>query len=392
MEKINICPAAEVCGGCSYQGVSYDEQLKIKENEVRDLLVNAGIDPSLLSGIIPSPVRYGYRNKMEYTFGDQVKGGELHLGLHEKGHFMNIVDVSSCMLVHDDFNVIVKATLDFVIDKGYTHYNKKTHKGFCRSLVLRRGIRTNETVVNIVTTTENEFDEEGYRDLILSLDLNNSVAGILHTLNDSFADTVKCESMNVIYGREYYVEEIMGLKFKIGPFSFFQTNVEAAERLYSDAISLIDSFEDKTVFDLFCGTGTITQAMAKNAKKAIGVEIVEEAVETAKESAMTNGLDNCTFIAGDVGKVLSEISDTPDVIVVDPPRSGITPKAMKMILDYGVRQIVYISCNPKTMVVNLRSAIDNGYEVKKITAYDNFPMTRHVETVVLMTRTERKKS
>ena len=381
MENLSICPSAELCGGCCYQGVAYEEQLKIKENEVREYLVNNGIDSDVLIGIKPCSVRYRYRNKMEYTFGDQVKGGEMHLGLHQVGRFMNIVEVSSCRLVHEDYNVIVDNTLKFVLDKGYTHYNKKRHEGLCRSLVIRRGVRTEELVINIVTTSESDFDESAFVKMILGLKLENKVAGILHTINDSLSDVIKSDETRLLYGREYYEEEIMGLKFRIGPFSFFQTNVEAAERLYLDAISLIDGLEGKTVYDLFCGTGTITQAMAKKAKKAIGVEIVEEAVNTARESAKLNGLYNCEFITEDVLTALDKIEDKPDVIVVDPPRSGIVPKAMEKILAYGVDQIVYISCNPKTMAVNLKAAVEKGYDIVSVQAYDNFPMTKHIETV-----------
>ncbi len=383
-ETNSICPSASFCGGCSYQGISYEDQLKNKEGEVRGYLSACGIDQSLLKGIIPCQSLRGYRNKMEYTFGDRFKGGEMLLGLHEKGHFMNIVDVSSCSLVTDDYNRLVTATLEFAKKQGYIHYNKKTHKGLLRSLIIRRGVRTKELVINIVTTSESDFDENAFKEQILGLKLDDKVAGILHTINDSVADTVKCDELRLIYGREYYEEEIMGLKFQIGPFSFFQTNVEAAERLYIDAISLIDHLEGKVVYDLYCGTGTITQAMAKKAKKAIGVEIVEEAVETARRSASSNGLDNCIFIAEDVNTALSKIEERPDVIVVDPPRSGIVPKAMKQILSYSVEQIVYISCNPKTMAVNLAMADEYGYDIKSIQAYDNFPMTKHTECITLL--------
>jgi len=381
---VDICKSKEKCGGCCYQGVAYKEQLSNKAGEVMGLLKEAGIPAELFLGIKECPSQYNYRNKMEYTFGDEVKGGEMHLGLHEKGKFMNIVDVSYCQLVHEDFNILVKASLEFALEKGYTHYNRKSHTGLCRNLIIRRGVRTHEIVVNIVTTSDGLFDEEGYKDKLLSLKLENSIVGIIHTFCDSVSDAVSCEKLNIIYGREYYNEEIIGLKFKVGPFSFFQTNVEAAERLYKDAISLIDDFEGKTVYDLYCGTGTITQALATKAGHAIGVEIVEEAIETAKESAKENNLDNCTFIAGDVNLVLKTLEEKPDVIIVDPPRSGIVPKAMQQILDYGVNQIVYISCNPKTMVPNLSMALLCGYSIKQIQAYDNFPFTKHIESICVL--------
>lgn len=386
MENSKTCKNAGACGGCCYQGVAYEDQLKNKAGEVRGYLKAYGIDPTLLVEIKPCPVRYAYRNKMEYTFGDRVKSGEMYLGLHEKGRFMNIVPVDECMIVPEDYNRLVSATLKFAKEKGYIHYNKKTHTGFLRNLIIRRGVRTNQLLINIVTTSEEKFDEEEYVKLITSIYLDNVISGIFHTINDKDSDAVVCDELRLLYGREYYEEEILGLKFKVGPFSFFQTNVDAAERLYKDAISLIDGLEGKTVYDLYCGTGTITQAMAKRAKKAIGVEIVAEAIDTAKESAYNNCLSNCEFIVGDVAKVLSDIEDKPDVIVVDPPRSGIVPKAMERIYSYGVNQIVYISCNPKTMAQNLQYAADFGYEIKQITAYDNFPFTKHVETVVLMSR------
>lgn len=384
MENFKICPVSDGCGGCSYQGVSYEDQLKNKEGEVRGLIKAASLNPELLREIKPCPSQYAYRNKMEYTFGNSHKDGPTVLGLHMKKSFISIIPTEECQLVSDDFNKILKATLEFVREKNYPFYHKKFHDGLMRSLVIRKGFRTKELLINIVTTTETEFDEQGYKDLILGLDLECSVAGLLHTINNNISDVVTCEELRVLHGRSYYEEEIMGLKFKVGAFSFFQTNVEAAERLYKDAINLIEDLDGKTVYDLYCGTGTITQAMALRAKQAIGVEIVEEAIETAKMSAEINGLTNCTFIADDVQHALSGIEEKPDVIVVDPPRSGISPKALMQILGYGVKQIIYISCNPKTLVENLRAAKMSGYETKHITAYDNFPFTKHTECIALL--------
>jgi len=384
MESFNVCSKKEECGGCSYQGVSYEDQLKNKEGEVKGLLKAAGLSTDLLLGIKPCPHQYSYRNKMEYTFGNPNKDAPIALGLHKKKSFISIVETDNCQIVPEDFNVILRATISFVREKGYEFYHKRFHTGLMRSLILRKGFRTNEILINIVTSRAGEFDEEGYLALIQSLKLESKVIGVLHTLNDNVSDVVQCEELKVLYGRAYYEEIIMGLKFKVGAFSFFQTNVEAAERLYEDALSLIDDLNGKTVYDLYCGTGTITQAMALKAKKAIGVEIVKEAIETAKMSAEINGLTNCQFIADDVQNALSSITDKPDVIVVDPPRSGIFPKALMQILSYGVKQIIYISCNPKTLVENLRAAKMVGYTPKQITAYDNFPFTKHTECICLL--------
>jgi 23S rRNA (uracil1939-C5)-methyltransferase len=389
MESFKICKDAELCGGCSYQGVPYEEQLKNKQGEVRGLLEKAGFDPGLLSGIVPCSRQRHYRNKMEYTFGNAFKGGPTLLGLHKRRSYMSIVQTDECMLAPEDFNKILIATLDYVRQKGYSHYNKKLRRGLMRALIVRKGFRTNQLLIIISTTSQGVFDKEGYVKHIMSLGLDDTVVGILHNIDDNISDTISSEELRVLYGRSWYEEEILGLKFKVGAFSFFQSNVDAAERLYADAISLIDGLEGKTVYDLYCGTGTITQAMAKKAKKAIGVEIVPESVETARASAKLNGLSNCEFIAGDVAKVLSSIDEKPDVIVVDPPRSGIVPKALSQILSYGVEQIIYISCNPKTMIENLRAARLLGYEALTIKAYDNFPYTKHVECVTLMSRVEK---
>ena len=386
---MDICKHKELCGGCIHQGMSYEQQLEEKGNDVSMLISKKEIKVGEYLGIQGSPYQYRYRNKMEYTFGDTVKDGPLCLGMHRKKHFMSIVTVDECQLVPEDFNRILSAVLEFCQEKGYSFYHKKSHEGLLRHLIIRYGVRTGELLVNIVTSSQVEFDDKGFTEMITALELDNRVVGVLRTINDRLADAVYCEELKVLWGRDYYMEKIMGLDFKVSAFSFFQTNVEAAERLYTEAIDLIDDFEDKNVFDLYCGTGTITQALALKAKTVTGVELVSEAVEAAKENAKLNGLDNCSFIAGDVFEVLEKLEQKPDVIVVDPPRVGIHPKALDKILGYGVKQIVYISCNPKSLTDNLMYIQGNGYEVKKIKAFDNFPMTKHVETVCLLSRKDK---
>lgn len=414
---MEICKHDDMCGGCMYQGTEYEEQLRIKEAQVKEYISENEIKVKKFDHIEGAPSLYHYRNKMDYTFGDLVKDGEMTLGMHRKGQFMSIVTVDGCQIVPEDFNRILRATLDFCIERGYTKYHKRRHEGMMRNLVLRRGENTGEILVNIVTQSdlgtvppaltgmdtpvlfdeerfeEGRFDEEGFVKMIESLPLDNKICGILRTINDDWSDAVKCDELRILKGRDYYMEKIMDLDFKVSAFSFFQTNVPAVERLYTEAISLIDDFEGKTVFDLFCGTGTITQSLAKSAGRVIGVEIVEEAVAAAKENAALNGLDNCEFIAGDVLKVLPAIKSgevtgkegvvlMPDVIVVDPPRAGIHPKVLPMIAEYGVDEILYISCNPKTLCKDLKVLQDCGYYVQYMKPYDNFPMTKHVETVV----------
>ncbi len=385
---MGICKHNESCGGCIYQEMPYEDQLVLKGKEVLRLLEEKKIDYGKYLGIEGSPKRTAYRNKMEYTFGDEIKDGEMTLGMHKKGRFMSIVTVEECQLVDPDFNEILKETLSFCQSKGYEHYHKKTHMGLMRNLIVRKGEHTGELLINAVTTSQSSFDGEAFAKRLLALPLQNTIVGILHTVNDNVADFVYCDKLYTVWGRDYYMEEIMTLKFKVSAFSFFQTNILAVEKLYTEALALIKDLDGKTVFDLYCGTGTIAQTMALRAKKVIGVEIVEEAVEAARENARLNGLDNCEFIAGDVLEVLSEIEAKPDVIVLDPPRMGVHPKALEKILNYGVNQIVYISCNPKSLVENLSFAQYYGYRTVSIKAFDNFPYTKHVECVVLMSRTK----
>jgi 23S rRNA (uracil1939-C5)-methyltransferase len=384
MTLMNSCKHKEWCGGCTYQGIAYDEQLRIKEAEVNELLSQNGIKPLVLAPIVGSPDCFRYRNKMEYTFGDFVKDGPLTLGMHRKGNFMSVVTVDGCQLVDEDFNLVLRSVLDFC--SIYTKYHKKQHVGLLRNLILRRGVRTGELLINIVTSGEPGFDDAGFVDMLLKLPLHNRIVGILRTINLGVSDAVNCDELKILYGRDYYIENIVGLEFQVSAFSFFQSNVEAVEALYNDALNLIPDLEGKTVFDLFCGTGTITQAMAKKAKKAIGIELVTDAVDAAKENAERNGLNNCTFLAGDVFEVLGTVDAMPDLIVMDPPRMGVSEKALDRIIDYGVGEMIYISCNPKTLVKNLVQLQKRGYDVIYFKPYDNFPFTKHIEAVVHLKR------
>lgn len=383
---MEICQHNGSCGGCMYQGIPYQEQLELKCKEVIRLLDEKKIKPRKFLGIEGSPRQSAYRNKMEYTFGDESKGGEMTLGMHKQGQFMSIITVDHCQLVDPEFNEILQSTLDFCREREYSFYHKRTHKGLLRNLILRLGEHTGELLVNLVTSTQEEFDEIGWLNRIQSLPLEHRLIGVLHTINDNLGDSVQCDEIRVLMGTDYYTERILGLEFKVSAFSFFQTNIPAVEKLYTEAMELIPDLDGKVVYDLYCGTGTITQSLALRAKKVYGVEIVMEAVEAARENALRNGLENCEFIAGDVLKVLDTLSEKPDVIVVDPPRAGIHPKALQKILSYGVEQIVYVSCNPKTLAANLEAGILYGYEVASLKVFDNFPFTKHVESVVLMSK------
>lgn len=386
LETETPCKHFNVCGGCSMLSVPYEKQLEIKERQVMDLFLEQDIFGFNFQGIEQSPQTKEYRNKMEYTFGDEMKDGPLTLGLHKKGKHIDILTVDGCFLVDNDFINVLTSTVEYFNEKNTPYYRNMSHKGYLRNLVVRKGINTNEMMVNIVTSSQEDFDMTEYKDMLLNLDLKADLVSILHTINDGLADAVNCDELIVLHGRDYIQEELLGLKFKISPFSFFQTNTKGAEELYKIAREFVGEHNDKVVFDLYSGTGTIGQVMAEKAKKVYGIEIIEEAVEAANKNAKLNNLTNCEFIAGDVAKTVNKLKAKPDIIIVDPPRPGVHKDAIRDISKFDSKEIVYISCNPKTLVLDLVEFKKYGYEVEKVKCMDMFPNTPHVETVVSLKR------
>ncbi|MEI3586808.1 MAG: 23S rRNA (uracil(1939)-C(5))-methyltransferase RlmD [Lachnospiraceae bacterium] len=407
LETGRTCSLFGLCGGCTYLSLPYEEQLKVKEEQVKRLLdsvLNKQEEAWIFEGIKGSPKAYEYRNKMEFSFGDEYKDGPLALGMHKRGSFYDIVTVADCEIVDADYRLILQSVRDYFARAKVSFFHRMSHEGYLRHLLVRKASRTGEILVALVTTSQDPWQGEtavegsldadalitGFKDLLLSLEQDGKLvgkfAGILHITNDSIADVVQSDHTELLYGQEYFYEELLGLKFKISTFSFFQTNSYSAEVLYQTARDYVGDLggSDKTVFDLYSGTGTIAQLMAPAAGKVIGVEIVEEAVEAAKKNAAANGLDNCEFIAGDVLKVLDEVEEKPDMIILDPPRDGIHPKALPKIIKYAVDHIVYISCKPTSLVRDLEVFLENGYRVDKAVAVDQFPWTANVETVVLL--------
>lgn len=495
--KKPMCDHFYSCGGCTYQTFAYTNQLKLKEQMVKELL--SEVIPSLRSesedgnaattegatadtssfvweGVLSSPDQFRYRNKMEFTFGDAEKDGPLTLGLHRRNSTHDIISIDSCTLVSPAWNEILKYTQKFYRDRGVPHYNKMTHRGVLRNLVIRESATDGGIIVNLVTTTHHSIDEytrdipwnekrsetvdelclpeyvagllslgdtspvgmdgyssHGYKDgkygnkkkkvvrdkngifrnaylfeeekggsgEFESLTRYNRIVGVLYTECDTVADAIIPDTVTLLYGEDYLMEEVLGLKFKISPFSFFQTNTKGSEVLYSkardyafealrknDAEASGDTSEKKVgvIYDLYSGTGTIAQMMAPVADKVYGIEIIEEAVEAAKENAKLNKLSNCEFIAGDVLKKLDELEEKPDLIILDPPRDGVNPKALQKILSYGVENLVYISCKPTSLVRDIKIFQENGYAPVKGCCVDMFPNTQHVETVVLLRR------
>ena len=408
------CPHQERCGGCAYQTLTAEAELKLKEDLVRDLIMPVLETQDVICEWDPpldSPIRNGYRNKMEFTWGDSFKGGPLALGLHVRGSMYDIETVSECRIIDSDYRRILAAALEVfapMYERGEVDfYHRVTGDGFLRHLLVRKGASTGEILVDLVTTSGRDRDFFGsFVEKMLALKLDGRIAGILHTVNDSRADTVIDEGTEVLYGVDHFYDELLGLRFRITPFSFFQTNSKSAEILYGKVreyaravtASHADSGSRKPViYDLYSGTGTIARILADIADKVAGIELVEEAVEAARTAAAESGADNCFFFAGDVLKLVDDpaVTETvgrPDLIILDPPRDGIHPKALPKIISFGVENIIYISCKPTSLARDLEVFIQNGYRAVRICAINQFPTTRHVESCVLLERVSNRKA
>ena len=396
------CPHFGECGGCAYQNIPYEKQLEIKKNQVLRLLrpvfekqmllnnIDADTDDyidSIFDGIKPSPVQTEYRNKMEFSFGDEYKDGPLALGMHKRGSFYDIVSVRDCRIVDGDYRVVLSCVLDYFTKENVSYFHRIRHDGYLRHLIVRKAQKTGEMLIALVTTTQETHNLNPLVAELLALPLKGKITGVIHVKNDSIADVVQSDEAVVLYGQDCFYEMLLGLKFKISLFSFFQTNTLGAEVLYTTVREFIgDISGGKTVFDLYSGTGTIAQLLAPVARKVIGVEIVGEAVEAAKLNAKLNGIDNCEFIAGDVLKVIGDIEEKPDFIVLDPPRDGIHPKALQKIIEYKAEGLVYISCKPTSLARDLEVLIDGGYRIERAAAMEQFSGSGHVETVVLLSQ------
>ena len=385
-ETEGICRDFGRCGGCSAGGITYEKQLELKYGYVKGLFDRAGIAYDEFEPIIPSPAVTGYRNKMEFSFGDEVKGGPLTLGMHERGRHYSIVSVRDCTISPRDFNVINAAVEEYFRCLGTPFYRQADRSGTLRHLVLRHSVSENAIMVNLVTTTQEDLDREGFVSMLLSLELEGTVTGILHTSNDAFADAVISQKTELWYGEDWLTESICGLDFRLSPFSFFQTNSRGAEKLYGKVREYCGDCSDKTIFDLYCGTGTIAQIVSRGARAVYGIELVEEAVGSARINAEANGIENCTFIAGDVLDKVGELGGKADIIILDPPRAGINPKAAPKIIAFAPECFIYVSCKAQSLINDLPAFLEAGYRVKKVCPVDMFPHTEHVETVVLMTK------
>ena len=390
-EDRETCKHFGQCGGCTLQSLNYEKQLELKAKQVKRLFDNAGIQDYNCLGIEASPDILGYRNKMEFSFGDEEKGGPLTLGMHKLNRKYDIVTVDGCLIVDEDYRKLLLTVLEHFREKQIGQYNSRSRKGYLRHLVIRKAKFTGEILINLVTTTQGEINHQDLLDKLMALELKGQIVGFLHTLNDSLADIVQSDKTNIIYGRDYIYEKILGLKFKISTFSFFQTNSSGAEKLYEIVKDFTGNAEEQIIFDLYCGTGVIGQIVAGGAKKVVGIELIEEAVEAARENAQMNNINNCIFICGDVKEEIKGLGEQADIIIIDPPRAGINPKAIRDIITAKAEKIVYVSCNPQSLVRDLLVFEENGYKVQKVKCMDMFPHTSHVECVVKIQRVEQSK-
>jgi len=386
-----LCPNVNNCGGCTFQTLTYEDELVLKKQMVLDLLDKAGIELPESGDCIeirPAPNIYGYRNKMEFSFGDECRDGLLALGLRAPGSYYEVCDGALCNICHEDFNKIVACTREFFRERAASFYHRTRKIGHLRHLVIRRGEYTGDILVNLVTTEG--LDVSGFAEALLGIGLEGHIRGIIHTLNSSVADIVRPDHVGLLYGDDFFYDNCLGLKFKIYPFSFFQTNTKGAESLYTTVSEFAGAGTGDAgdIFDLYCGTGTIAQILSNRARKVYGIEIVESAVIAARENAELNAIENCEFIAGDVNRetleLLTQQGASPDVIVVDPPRDGVHPKSIEPIISFGAKKIIYVSCKPTSLVRDLEVFLERGYKLTELRMHDMFPRSYHVETVALL--------
>ncbi len=386
------CPHFRLCGGCAYQSVDMETEDAWKKEQILAILnpvaeeYPSHVPPDWLEGILSSPAESGYRNKMEFSFGDLSRDGELTLGMHVMGHFHDVVSVPHCRIADPDMTAVLSAVLSFSIEQGWRSVSKRTHEGFLRHLIVRKGQRSGEILTDLVTTSQGEVPGEELVHRLCSLELKGEIAGILHTVNDSPADAIINEHTELLYGRDFFYETILGRSFRISPFSFFQTNTGGAEVLYRKVREYAGEARRQRIFDLYCGTGTIAQLVSDLAGEVFGVEIVEEAVEAARENAARNGLSNVQFLCADVAGVMEQLPGEAELVIVDPPREGMTPKAMGGLLRLRPGRIVYVSCKPTSLARDMKDLFTAGYHLRRAAAVNLFPRTTGIETVALFER------
>jgi 23S rRNA (uracil1939-C5)-methyltransferase len=367
--------------GAPWQVLPYERQLAEKETQVRDALTRlGGFDAPPVEPIVAAESQWRYRNKLEYSFGTG-EAGELVLGFHRPGRWDIVDDVADDILAGERINELRESVKAWARAQELSAYDRRDNTGFLRNLVVREGRRTGQLQARLVTS-EGAFDRDTFVE-------SAKADSILWTATSGVAETTRTGQTKLLHGKGHIEEELSGLRFRISPEAFFQTNTEMAERLYGIAIELAGLSGREKVFDLYCGSGTIALALSGFAGEVWGVEVVERAIADAIKNAKLNGVDNAKFFAGDIrtaARPLLEQAGTPDVIVLDPPRAGLSQKIVRRIIEMESPRIVYVSCNPTTLAPNARQLVDAGYELKTVRPVDMFPQTPHIESVALLER------
>jgi len=390
-----FCEHFGVCGGCKWQSLPYEEQLNQKTKQVEDQLVRIGhLDIPEVRPCLGSERTHEYRNKLEFTFADKrwltyeeiAEGGDIAttpaVGFHIPGCFDKVLDIRKCHLQVDLSNRIRMATKQFCIDNGYSFHNARAHEGLMRTMVIRTA-STGEVMVIVVF---NENDTERINALMSHLrDMFPEITSLIYMINEKWNDSLGDREPICFAGKDHIIEEMEGLKFKVGPKSFYRTNSEQAYELYKVTRDFADLKPTDTLYDLYTGTGTIANFCARRAKRVVGVEYVPEAIEDAKVNSMINSIDNTTFYAGDMKDVLSDDfikrNGQPDVIILDPPRAGVDERVIEVIKRAAPQRMVYVSCNPSTQARDL-ALLSDMYTIEAVQPVDMFPHTHHVENVV----------
>ena len=396
---IPFCAHFGVCGGCKWQMLPYEKQLEYKEQEVRDVMQRIG----RLGGVPVFPIKGSvdtihYRNKLEFTFSnrkylpaaelkelgeDEWPGGAL--GYHVPRLYDKIIDIYECWLMDDVNNQVRNSLRDYALENKLSYYDIKEHKGFLRNIILRY-CTTGELMVNLVFGHDDAAEIKKIADYLL--EKVPSITTLLYTINPKWNDSIYDLDPQIITGKGYVIEMLEEFKFKISPKSFFQTNTKQAEVLYNVVKDFATLNGTETVYDLYCGTGSIGIFLSKNAKKIIGVDVIEDAIRDAKENALLNGLDETSFFAGDVIEVCDNaffnLHGHPDVVIIDPPRAGLHPKLIQKLLEIAPPTLVYVSCNVATQARDLH-LLNETFEVEKLQPVDMFPHTHHIECVALLT-------
>jgi 23S rRNA (uracil1939-C5)-methyltransferase len=378
------CSHFDECGGCTWQDLEYADQLKFKKQQVIECLKRiGGLEDVVVADILPSENVFHYRNKMEFSF-HFLDDGAFHLGLHRRGRFDEIFDLTACYLQGETLNDMVAEVRDFVREHNIPVYDVKRHTGYMRFLVFRQAHFTRQTMINLVT---NRGDFPEVDQLVGRLTKRfPEITTIVHGQNDKKSNIAVSEIESVLYGPGYIEEELMGLRFKIRANSFFQTNSAQSERLYQTGFDLLDPGPEDRLLDLYCGTGTIGLLLASRVKEVVGVELVPDAVEMAAENAVQNEIENVSFFQGHVKEFLKSLPEDQrsfDCVVIDPPRAGLHPKALKRVIGLQAPKLLYISCNPATFARDAQALLGAGYRVSEVHPVDMFPHTRHIEVVAL---------